>query len=114
MTSLTTIEVEQPWFNEIISGRKPIEGRKKSPTWAKVKIDQKVVLKCTETGEERFFRITHINEYPTLKDYLIGEGLNRALPEVQTLEQGIEVYKQWSTEDELKKYPFLAIGLTPC
>ena len=103
--------ITQRWFDKIVSGDKPIEGRKKSPKWEKIKVNQILNIKCDETGEIRKFLVTHIVEYDNLKQYLICEGIDRCLPGVRTIEEGIEIYKQWSTEQELQKYKFLAIGL---
>lgn len=105
------MEVEERWFRLLVSGEKPIEGRKKSPTWEKIKVDQEIVVICKETCEVRRFIVTHINEYKTLEEYLIQEGLHRCLPGVISIEEGIEIYQTWSTPQELAKYGFLAIGL---
>lgn len=106
-----SMEVEKKWFDLLISGEKPIEGRKKSPQWEKLKVNQEIEVTCKETKEIRIFKITHINEYQNLEEYLQKEGLYRCLPGITSIEDGIVIYHQWSTQEELNKYKFLAIGM---
>ena len=105
------MEVEERWFRPLVSGKKPIEGRKKTPTWEKITVGQEIDLTCKETVEIRPFVVTHINEYENLEEYLQKEGLQRCLPGVNSFEEGIEIYQAWSSPEELIKYKFLAIGL---
>lgn len=106
------MEVEGIWFKHLVSGLKPVEGRKKSAKWEKLKVGQVLEVRCKETQEVRLFKISHINEYNNVVDYLIGEGLNRCLPGVNSIEEGVTIYQQWSTPQELEQYKFLAIGMS--
>lgn len=105
------MEVNERWFNLLVSGRKPVEGRKKSLRWEKLIPGQLIELTCKETREIRTFRITHINEYENLEQYLCREGIHRCLPGVTSFEEAVQIYQEWSTPEELKQYRFLAIGL---
>lgn len=105
------MEVEGIWFDLLVSGVKPIEGRKKTPKWEKLKVDQTLEVTRKETQEVRLFKITHINEHDSLMKYLITEGLHRCLPGINTIEEAIMIYRQWSTPQELEQYKFLAIGM---
>lgn len=105
------MEVQGIWFDLLVSGIKPIEGRKKTTKWAMLRVNQILEATCKETREVRLFRITHINEYEDLIEYLICEGLNRCLPGINSMEEAIAIYQQWSTPEELNEYKFLAIGM---
>lgn len=105
------MEVEGRWFDVLVSGEKPVEGRKKSPKWERILVGEEMDLKKKETGEVRRFRVTHINEYENLREYLEKEGIDRCLPGIDSIEEGVEIYRGWSTEAELAMYKFLAIGL---
>ncbi len=71
------MEIEGIWFQLLVNGEKPIEGRKKSPKWENLKIGQEIEVICKETKEIRIFKISHINEYENLEEYLLKEGLHR-------------------------------------
>lgn len=111
MDNLIEMGVEQRWFNHLVSGLKPIEGRKKSKTWENLKVGSLIIIKCDQTNERRQFIVTHINEYDNLEQYLLTEGIDRCLPGITSLEEAKAVYMAWSSEEELKKYKFLAIGV---
>lgn len=111
MSDLVEIEITKRWYDKIISGEKMIEGRKKSPKWAALKVGQVVILKCVETGHSRLARIPYIHEYNSLEDYLRIEGVSFCLPGVTDLEDGKKIYQQWSTPEELARYKFLGIGV---
>jgi ASC-1-like (ASCH) protein len=105
------MEVQSIWFDLLVSGVKHIEGRKKTPKWEKLTVGQIIEVTCKETQETRLFKITHINEYDNLIDYLIIEGLHRCLPGVNSMEKAVAIYHQYSTPKELDQYKFLAIGM---
>ncbi len=103
--------VDQPWFDYLVSGKKPVEGRKASPTWAEVKKGDVLKMQIEEDGKIKCakLKVDAVHEYLSLEDYLLGEGIEKCLPGIETLEEAVEIYKQWSTDDELKKYKFLGI-----
>lgn len=105
------IEVEDPWFSYLVSGVKSVEGRKKSPKWVGLKAGQEVMLRCKQTGERRRCIITYIHEYENLPEYLVNEGVGRCLPGVNNLKDAVDIYRQWSTDEELSQYKFLGIGI---
>ena len=103
------MEVSEPWYTFLCSGEKKVEGRKKSPKWANVKVGQFLMLSCE--NRSCWMLITAIREYPSLGEYLLTEGVSNCLPGIHDFNEAIDIYKQWSTEEELAKYPFLAIEL---
>ena len=121
-----SMRVDQPYFDYIFNGIKPVEGRKASPTWSGLKVGDIMEIYTIEHNEDngifhRSFRvmITNINYYLPLEDnkgdgltrYLENEGLNKTLPGVTTIEEGRKIYMQWSTQDEIDLYGFMAIHL---
>ncbi len=105
------MEVQGIWFSLLVSGIKPIEGRRKSLKWANLRTGQIIPVTHRETGEIRMFVITHINDYENLLEYLQREEIYRCLPGVTSMDEAIKIYQQWSTPDELASSRFLAIGM---
>lgn len=63
-------------------------------------------------GDDEFeTTVTGINRYDSIEDYLKGETIERALPGVKTIEEGVRIYLQWSTREEIEKYGFIGIGV---
>lgn len=104
-----TMNVSDPWFSFLVSGKKKVEGRKASEKWKTLKAGHYIRFFNARGYGGACFLIVDIREYDTLQEYLIQEGLRNVLPGVETVEEGIHIYKQWSTEEELETYPFLAI-----
>lgn len=110
------VHISNQWFDELKSalqkqgGTKTVEGRKDSPTWTKTKRND-VWLLFNDNGDTLLVRVVDVRRYPNLRCMLEQEGLRHVLPGVASIEQGIAVYQQWSSAEELDAYGFLAIEL---
>lgn len=101
------LHCQDPWFSLIESGKKCVEGRKNLPKFCNWKPGDIVIFYL---GTKDFkTRIRAIRQYYSLEDYLTTETLERVLPGVKTLEEGIQIYLQWSTLEEIGRFGFLAI-----
>jgi ASC-1-like (ASCH) protein len=109
------ITVGDPWFGFITTGFKIVEGRKMTSKWKNIKIGDILIIRCP--GHNDYKQVVKgINYYPpTLEDplisYLLGEGLDRALPGVTSFALGYKIYLQWISIKEIKKYGMIAIQL---
>jgi len=115
-----TMEVSDPHFTNILEGKKPVEGRKMSPTWAHLKEGDDLVI---TNGDRKFVaRITKINKYypmdnldskkDVLDAYLEGETLAAVLPGVSTHEEGRNIYLGFHELEDIKKWGFMGIHLS--
>jgi ASC-1-like (ASCH) protein/shikimate kinase len=123
------LDVAEPYHTLIYLGEKPVEGRKISPTWSKVHKGDELIIGCgvdpalIDTaphghGDGHVFtaRVTGIHLYlPCLGDplgrYLEEETLARALPNVQSLDEGRAVYLQWSSQTDIDRLGMMGIQL---
>lgn len=107
------IHCSEPWYTHIREGRKPVEGRKASPTWADIAEGDELIFTSAADEEQSFTaRVTGVTRYEgpgALRRYLEGETLARALPGVETLDAGEAVYLQWSTAEEIDRYGMMGI-----
>ena len=98
---------DEPWFSFIRKGIKPVEGRKNSPKYQKIQVDDLIDF---SNGKEHFRAIvTEIRSYASLEDYLNDVTVQKALPNVSSFEEAVKIYHQWSTPDEIQIYGFLGI-----
>jgi ASC-1-like (ASCH) protein len=105
------IHCEDPWFSYIRQGVKPVEGRKKTHTYKKIQVGDQINF---TNGKESFkAQVLEIREYKSLEQYFDDVTLEKALPGVQTVEEGLNIYHQWSTEDQIKQYGFIGIFIRP-
>lgn len=102
---------DEPWFSFIRKGIKPVEGRKNSPRYQKIQVDDLIDF---SNGKEHFLAIvTEIRSYASLEDYLADVTVQKALPNVSSFEDAVKIYHQWSTADEIQTHGFLGIFVKP-
>ena len=89
---------ECPTFDFIKSGIKTVEGRKNSEKYQKYKKDDILIFRFND--EEVKTKIIFINKYKTVQEYLEKETLIRTLPNIKTIQEGINIYNLWTSEEE--------------
>lgn len=109
--TIFNIHCEDPWFSYIRQGIKTVEGRKGTHTYKKIKVGDQINF---SNGKESFIAdVTEIREYASLEKYLENATLEKALPGIKSIEEGLDIYYQWSTPEKIKEYGFLGIFIRP-
>ena len=112
--------VQCPTFDLIKSGKKTVEGRKNNEKYQEYKVGDYIKFYCErkqgcKKKEYLLVKITKINKYKTVEDYLRKETLIKALPCVKTLKEGIDIYNLFSSKSERnvlqKKYGYSFLGI---
>ncbi len=109
-TRIHEMECGEPYFSMIFTGEKTIEGRRAMKRWKEIKVGDTIRFSCCKM-EPFLAQVTKIDTYKG-KDCLetfLKTHIKQALPNVKTIEEGIEIYKQWSTPKQLESDGFLAI-----
>ena len=105
------IHCDDPWFSYIRQGVKPVEGRKKTHSYKKIIAGDFIIF---SNGKESFkVLVTEVREYDSLEQYFEDVTLEKALPGIATIEEGLNIYYQWTTEEKIKQYGFLGIFVKP-
>lgn len=109
--AIFNIHCDDPWFSYIQKGIKPVEGRKKTHSYTKIKAGDQIKF---SNGKESFLTdVTEIREYASIENYLEDVSLEKALPGVKSIEEALAIYYQWSTEEKIRQYGFLGIFIKP-
>jgi ASC-1-like (ASCH) protein len=103
------IHCQEPWFSLLKTGKKPVEGRKNSPYYQQLMVND--VIEFFVDDQKFKCLITGINRYESVEQYLRCETLERALPGIGTLEQGLAIYRSWSSDGDVRKWGFLGIQI---
>jgi ASC-1-like (ASCH) protein len=98
--------LQQKWYNLLLSGEKTVEGRMAKEKYKKLKIGDKVLMADGLYAQE--FVILDIRKYKSVKDFISCEGLSTTLPGVKTMKEGIDIYLEFYDEKEVEKLGFLA------
>jgi ASC-1-like (ASCH) protein len=105
--------LSEPWFSLIKIGKKIVEGRLHID-WAKeVKQGDTIVWSNSDFKFERTFR-TVVKEkriYESFHTFLTEEGLENALPGIDTIDEGVKIYRKYYTEEMEKNIGVVAISI---
>jgi len=89
------ITVREPWFSFIQKGEKTVEGRLNKGRFSKLKSKDVIIW---ENENEKFkVKIEYVNEYSSFKEMIEKEGLDKVLPSINSVNDGIQVYRQFYT-----------------
>jgi len=98
-------KLSEPWFSLIKLRIKTVEGRLNKGDFANMNIGDFILFTNNELGFERKFKIEikNISYYHTFQTYLETETLEKCLPSVDNIEDGLKVYyKYYKKSDELE------------
>lgn len=101
------IHCVDPWFTLIRQGIKKVEGRRNSEKYRHLKKGD--VLELFNESDSFQVNIVDIIKYPSLETYLNDITVEKALPGIQSFEEGLRIYHQWNTAEEITRDGFLAI-----
>ena len=111
------MHIVEPYYTLIKSGIKSVEGRKISEKWKNIRKDDIVTITSDDDNKPPFdVKVTGVTLYlPSLKDplteYLNVETLTRTLPGISSIDEGRNIYLQWSTEKEIKEMGMMGVQI---
>lgn len=108
-----TKNVGEPWFTQIASKKKTIEGRLSKGDFAELTKGDHVTWTNADMGFQRSVKteVVRVTRYTTFKKYLMAEKLANALPShgITTVDKGVKVYRQFYDKIVEKEHGVLAI-----
>lgn len=110
--NMNRFHVSEPWFSLISLGIKTIEGRKNKGIFKELKIGD-VIEWFNNDFNDREVKTKIIDKrvYKTFKEYLEKEGIEKTVPGQLNLEQGLNVYYKYYSEESVKDCGVVAIEL---
>lgn len=106
-----TKHISEPWFSLIKVGIKKCEGRLYKGDFTLMKKGDTIIFTNDDFSYMRSYsvEITSIHFYDTFKAYLLNETLDRCLPGIDTIEEGLIIYNKYYTKEDEKTYKIVAI-----
>lgn len=106
-------KIRQPYLNDIKAGYKTVEGRINRGRFSQLRPGDKVKFYDAENPHDYIIcTITGIQVYPTFFEMLRSEGLQKMIPDVTSLEEGIAIYESFpGYRENVEKYGALALRL---
>lgn len=103
------IPIKQPWYNFIKLKQKTVEGRLNKGIFSKLNsgdiitfIHKKLKLQVV---------VTYINHYKSFEELLMTEGINKTLPNTESIDDGVNIYHQFYTKEDEQQFGVIGIGL---
>ncbi len=108
-----TKHLSEPWFSLIQLGIKKCEGRLNKGDFSMMKKGDYIKFQNNDFGFDREFRvkITSIHNYNSFEEYLQKETLSKCLPTIDTIDNGVAIYRKYYKKEDEEKYKIIAIRI---
>jgi ASC-1-like (ASCH) protein len=100
--------LQEEYLEAIAEGKKKIEGRLYDEKRQRIKPGDTIIF------ENRLMCIVKdIRVYSSFREMLESEGIENVLPGVKDVEEGLNVYRKFYSEERERKYGVVAIEVEP-
>lgn len=101
------LHVQEPYLTQLESGRKSVEGRCAAGAYnlfgpGSVLLFNKCLL----------MEVRDVRKYPSFSEMLRAEGLSTVLPGVESIEEGVQIYRRFYTEEKELSNGVLGISVS--
>lgn len=100
--------LQEKYLRLIKEGKKKIEGRLYDEKRKRIKPGDIIIFEGRLKVKVKGLRVYH-----SFKEMLEKEGLERVLPNVKSIDEGVKIYRKFYSEEEEKKYGVVAIEVEP-
>ena len=111
MSKKISKNISEPWFSLIKLGLKKVEGRLNKGDFALLNKGDILHITNNELGFLREYDIlvTSTHKYKSFTEYLEKEKLEKCLPSIDTIEDGVKVYYKYYSKEDESKYNIIAL-----
>jgi ASC-1-like (ASCH) protein len=83
------------YFNDICSGKKTTEGRINRDKFRNFKANDIIEFVCADNPDDVIIcTITAVNNYKSFREMLEQEGIQKCLPGIRKISEGVKIYHQ--------------------
>lgn len=100
-SNIYSVSCFEPYMTFIEQGKKTVEGRVGTSYYTKIK--PKDVVCFHNKTKEIWCEIIRTSSYPTFKAMLEQEGLKNMLPQANSIEEGVEIYRKFPSFAEKER-----------
>lgn len=101
------LHVQEPFFTQLNDGIKTIEGRCATGKYNRIKSGDQILF-----NKSVVFEVQGVRRYPTFFSMLEAETLGKFLPGVESVEEGVKVYRRFYTEEKEQENGVLGISVS--
>ncbi|XP_022955395.1 uncharacterized protein LOC111457433 [Cucurbita moschata] len=98
------LHVQEPFFTQLKDGLKTVEGRCAAGDYIRIQPGALILFnKCL------LFEVQDVRQYPSFSAMLEAESLDKVLPGVKTLTDGVQIYRNFYSEEKEQSNGVLGI-----
>lgn len=99
----------EPYFTFLKNGQKTIEGRVRKGWYRNVKPGDEIEVYNEEEMDKVLVLVKRVAQYQSIREMLAKEPIKKLLPDVDTVEQGVNVYRKFYTLEQEQQFGMVAI-----
>ncbi|KAL5781168.1 hypothetical protein ACOSP7_006197 [Xanthoceras sorbifolium] len=100
------LHVQEPFFTQLKDGLKTVEGRCAVGDYNRIRSGALILFnKCL------VLEVQDVHRYASFSEMLNAESLAKVLPGIKTIDEGVQVYRKFYTEEKEKSNGVLAISV---
>ncbi|KAA8531434.1 hypothetical protein F0562_006213 [Nyssa sinensis] len=101
------LHVQEPFLSQLKDGLKTIEGRCAVGDYNQIGSGSFILF-----NKFLVLQVQDVRRYASFSEMLEAESLTKVLPGVRTIEEGVQIYKKFYTEEKERSHGVLAIHVT--
>ena len=112
-----TANVSNPWFNKIRDGVKTVEGRLKKGNFAEMAVGDIIIFSLSGESSDSSELIpiktiiTNITNHKSFEDMISQNGLLNVLPGIETIQKGVDIYRQFYSQEKEREFGVVGIHI---
>jgi len=99
----------EPYFSFLKNGQKTIEGRLHKGWYRMVKPGDRIRVYSEDESDSITTEVLGARRYATILEMLDREAQSKMLPDANTQEDGLAIYRKFYTKEDEEKYGMVAI-----
>jgi ASC-1-like (ASCH) protein len=99
----------EPYFTSVKRGKKTIESRIRKDNYKRIKPGDHIVIYNVNETDNFEVKVKRVAPYTTFQELLHNEPLDKVLPGIKTINEGLKNYQQFYTKDQETKFGVVAI-----
>ena len=102
--------ISEPYFSDIKSGKKIVEGRLNKKEWKNVRVYD-IIRWYNDSNDIFDTRVIDVYYYDTFENMLDIEGLEVVLPGCPSIDEGVNIYRSFYSKEDEDRYGVVGIKL---
>lgn len=104
---LFKINVQEPYYQYITTGEKPVEGRLDKGKFSRMRVGDYLLI-----NDESKFKIKRKTKYNSFQEMIEAEGVENVVPDKKEVEEAANVYYNFFTKEQEQEFGVVAIEIS--